>query len=143
MDKSKNSQSTRSKVTSAILSILFIPFIPSKNSTARATSPLATDRTVGHSNGHSGSFGKVAESVANPVTRIPRMNTDPQAQLAPDPVPTVAAQEDRLHKPLGTLQIWALGVGAVITGEYFGWNGGLGVAGPIGMLIATLFVCVL
>ena len=71
------------------------------------------------------------------------MNPASQAPLAPDPVPTVAAEEHRLHKPLGTLQIWALGVGAVITGEYFGWNGGLGVAGPIGMLIATLFVCVL
>ena len=51
--------------------------------------------------------------------------------------------EHSLKKPLGTAQIWALGVGAVITGEYFGWNGGLGVAGPTGMLIASLFVCVL
>src|SRR3954452_19319043 len=48
-----------------------------------------------------------------------------------------------LKKPLGTRNIWALGVGAVITGEYFGWNGGLGGAGPFGMLLATLFVCVL
>src|SRR4051794_18452405 len=52
-------------------------------------------------------------------------------------------KEHSLKKPLGTRNIWALGVGAVITGEYFGWNGGLGVAGPIGMLLATLFVCVL
>ena len=52
-------------------------------------------------------------------------------------------KEHSLRKPLGTRNIWALGVGAVITGEYFGWNGGLGVAGPIGMLLATLFVCVL
>ena len=52
-------------------------------------------------------------------------------------------KEHALKKPLGTRNIWALGVGAVITGEYFGWNGGLGVAGPIGMLLATLFVCVL
>jgi ethanolamine permease len=51
--------------------------------------------------------------------------------------------EHSLKKPMGTVQIWALGVGAVITGEYFGWNGGLGVAGPIGMLIASLFVCAL
>ena len=46
-----------------------------------------------------------------------------------------------LHKPLRTGHIWALGVGSVITGEFFGWNGGLGVAGPIGMLLASLFVC--
>src|SRR5262249_10217680 len=26
-------------------------------------------------------------------------------------------------------------------GAYFGWNGGLGVAGPVGMLLASLFVC--
>lgn len=51
--------------------------------------------------------------------------------------------EHSLKKPMGTAQIWALGVGAVITGEYFGWNGGLGVAGPMGMLIASLFVCAL
>ena len=38
-------------------------------------------------------------------------------------------EEHSLKKPMGTAQIWALGVGAVITGEYFGWNGGLGVAG--------------
>src|SRR6476620_4585192 len=52
-------------------------------------------------------------------------------------------KDHALKKPLGTRNIWALGVGAVITGEYFGWNGGLGVAGPFGMLLATLFVCVL
>ena len=44
--------------------------------------------------------------------------------------------EHALKKPMRTIHIWSLGVGAVITGEYFGWNGGLGVAGPIGMLIA-------
>src|SRR5437764_7554947 len=52
-------------------------------------------------------------------------------------------KEHALRKPLGVRNIWALGVGAVITGEYFGWNGGLGVAGPFGMLLATLYVCVL
>lgn len=52
-------------------------------------------------------------------------------------------EKHSLRKPLRTPQIWALGVGAVITGEFFGWNGGLGVAGPIGMLIASLFVCAL
>src|SRR6516165_5356787 len=52
-------------------------------------------------------------------------------------------KEHALKKPLGVMHIWALGVGAVITGEYFGWNAGLGVAGPIGMLLASLFVCVL
>ena len=52
-------------------------------------------------------------------------------------------EKHALKKPLGVLQIWSLGVGAVITGEYFGWNMGLREGGPIGMLLATLFVCVL
>src|SRR5437016_347871 len=52
-------------------------------------------------------------------------------------------KEHALKKPMGVLHIWALGVGVVITGEYFGWNPGLKVGGPLGMLLASLFVCVL
>ena len=52
-------------------------------------------------------------------------------------------KEHALKKPMGVLQIWALGVGVVITGEYFGWNPGLKAAGPIGMCFASLFVCAL
>jgi ethanolamine permease len=52
-------------------------------------------------------------------------------------------KEHALRKPMGVLHIWALGVGVVITGEYFGWNPGLKEGGPIGMLLASLFVCVL
>ena len=48
-----------------------------------------------------------------------------------------------LKKPLRVIHIWALGVGVVITGEYFGWNFGLVVGGPLGVLIASLIVCVL
>lgn len=48
-----------------------------------------------------------------------------------------------LKKPMGVLHIWALGVGVVITGAYFGWNPGLKEGGPLGMLIAALFVCAL
>ena len=48
-----------------------------------------------------------------------------------------------LRKPMGVLHIWALGVGVVITGEYFGWNFGLLSGGPIGVLIAALIVSVL
>src|SRR5207253_386245 len=46
-------------------------------------------------------------------------------------------------KPMGVRHIWALGVGVVITGEYFGWNPGLKEGGPVGMLLASLFVCAL
>src|SRR6516164_7455571 len=34
-------------------------------------------------------------------------------------------KEHALKKPLRVLDIWALGVGVVITGAYFGWNLGL------------------
>ena len=52
-------------------------------------------------------------------------------------------KEHALRKPMGVLHIWALGVGVVITGEYFGWNQGLSEGGPIGMLLASLFVSAL
>ena len=52
-------------------------------------------------------------------------------------------REHVLRKPLRVIHIWALGVGVVITGLYFGWNFGLPLGGPIGVLLATLVVCVL
>src|SRR5258708_19870994 len=52
-------------------------------------------------------------------------------------------KEHALKKPMGVRHIWALGVGVVITGEYFGWNQGLKEGGPVGMLLATVFVCAL
>ncbi len=51
--------------------------------------------------------------------------------------------EHSLKRPLRVLDIWALGVGVVITGEYFGWNLALKDNGPIAVLIASLIVCVL
>src|SRR5438132_10592497 len=52
-------------------------------------------------------------------------------------------KEHALKKPMGVRHIWALGVGVVITGAYFGWNQGLKEGGPVGVLLATLFVCAL
>ena len=48
-----------------------------------------------------------------------------------------------LRKVITTTQLWAIAVGMVISGEYFGWNYGWAVAGTIGFLIATLIVTVL
>src|SRR3989475_2722353 len=59
------------------------------------------------------------------------------------PEETQYIREHALNKPLGVIHIWALGVGVVITGLYFGWNFGLPVGGPVGVLIASLIVCVL
>ncbi len=47
-----------------------------------------------------------------------------------------------LTKVLGVWQIWALGVGLVISGEYFGWNYGWSVTGPLGFAVATLLVTI-
>jgi ethanolamine permease len=44
---------------------------------------------------------------------------------------------------LGVRDVWALGVGIVVCGQYFGWNLGLKGNGPVAMLIASLTVCLL
>lgn len=52
-------------------------------------------------------------------------------------------QPPTLKKALTPVHLWAIGVGLVISGEYFGWNYGWGVAGTVGLLIATLLILVL
>src|SRR5258708_1677159 len=75
----------------------------------------------------------VAEVVSEAHVRADTLGAEERAYL----------KEHALKKPMGVLHIWALGVGVVITGEYFGWNPGLKEGGPIGMLLASLFVCAL
>ncbi len=71
----------------------------------------------------------VAEAQVNPAN----LNPQERAYL----------EKHALKKPLRVLDIWALGVGVVITGEYFGWNLGLEDNGPVAMLVASLIVCLL
>jgi ethanolamine permease len=52
-------------------------------------------------------------------------------------------KEHALKKPLRVLDVWALGVGVVVAGAYFGWNLGLRDNGPVAMLVASLIVCLL
>src|SRR6516162_7269396 len=69
-----------------------------------------------------------------------------EGQVSPDqlrPEERAYLQEHSLKKPLRVLDIWALGVGVVIAGEYFGWNLGLKNNAPAAMLIASLIVCLL
>lgn len=71
---------------------------------------------------------------ADPLIASAAIKPDEQAFLA----------EHSLKRPLKVLDIWALGVGVVITGEYFGWNSALkGNNGPVAVLIASLIVCLL
>ena len=46
----------------------------------------------------------------------------------------------KLQKTLGTLPLWGIAVGLVISGEYFGWSYGWGISGTLGFLVTTLIV---
>ncbi len=48
-----------------------------------------------------------------------------------------------LRRTLTPLHLWAIAVGMVISGDYFGWNYGLARGGPVGMGLATLLVTAL
>ncbi len=48
-----------------------------------------------------------------------------------------------LKRVLGPIHLWAIAVGLVISGDYFGWNYGVAVGGPLGMIAATLIITVL
>ena len=54
-----------------------------------------------------------------------------------------ADQNAALKKVLKPIHLWAIAVGLVISGEYFGWNYGWGVSGTIGFLIATVLVTIM
>jgi ethanolamine permease len=54
-----------------------------------------------------------------------------------------AEQTAALKKVLKPIHLWAIAVGLVISGEYFGWNYGWGVSGTIGFLIATVVVTIM
>src|SRR5262249_1365962 len=69
-----------------------------------------------------------------------------ETHLRPDelrPEERAYLEEHALKKPLRVFDIWALGVGGVIAGVYFGWNLGLRDNGPVAMLIASVLVCLL
>ncbi len=48
-----------------------------------------------------------------------------------------------LRRYAGTLHLWAMGVGAVISGDFFGWNYGLTAGGFGGMMIAVAVMTVM
>jgi ethanolamine permease len=53
---------------------------------------------------------------------------------------TAQPEPGKLRRTLGPVMLWGLGVGYVISGEYFGWNLGLEKGGTWGMLVATLII---
>ncbi|TXT38671.1 MAG: ethanolamine permease [Comamonadaceae bacterium] len=52
-------------------------------------------------------------------------------------------QNPGLSKSLGTLELWGIAVGLVISGEYFGWSYGWASAGTMGFLVTTAFVALM
>lgn len=48
-----------------------------------------------------------------------------------------------LRRYAGVWSLWALGVGAVISGDFFGWNFGLAAGGFGGLLIATVIIAIM
>jgi ethanolamine permease len=48
-----------------------------------------------------------------------------------------------LRRYAGAWSLWALGVGAVISGDFFGWNFGLAVGGFGGLAVATAIIAIM
>ncbi len=55
----------------------------------------------------------------------------------------VLAKTEQLKRVLKPIHLWAIAVGLVISGEYFGWNYGWKAAGTIGFLIATVVITIM
>lgn len=51
--------------------------------------------------------------------------------------------KQRFSRSLGSVYLWGLGVGYVISGMYFGWNLGLPVGGTLGLAIAIFFISIM
>lgn len=49
----------------------------------------------------------------------------------------------QLRKSAGAILLWGLGVGAVISGNFFGWNFGLSVGGFGGLTLATVLMAIM
>src|SRR6266571_3179495 len=52
-------------------------------------------------------------------------------------------EKRRLRRHAGMWSLWGLGVGAVISGEYYGWNFGLGTGGFGGLAVAAVFMAIM
>ena len=51
-------------------------------------------------------------------------------------------ETDHLVRTLKPIHLWALAVGLVISGNYFGWSYGYGTGGPLGLFIACIPVVI-
>src|ERR1043165_5342336 len=58
-------------------------------------------------------------------------------------VGAVYFEKRKLRRHARVWSLWALGVGAVISGDFFGWNYGLATGGFGGLLVAAVIVTVM
>ncbi|MCP5056008.1 MAG: ethanolamine permease [bacterium] len=68
------------------------------------------------------------------------MEKGPPGNVEYQPVGSEYFAERGLRRHAGVASLWALGVGAVISGDFFGWNFGLAAGGFGGLLIATIII---
>src|ERR1044071_1532338 len=80
--------------------------------------------------------GRAREARVDAAGTIARLHGE---EFAMDHGPSTPA----LNRSLGTLQLWGIAVGLVISGEYFGWSYGWASAGTLGFLIPTAFVALM
>ena len=55
----------------------------------------------------------------------------------------ITFEKRELRRHAGVFSLWALGVGAVISGDFSGWNLGFGVGGWGGMFVATIIITIM
>jgi ethanolamine permease len=63
--------------------------------------------------------------------------------MQPEVLMSAPASSSALPRVLTPIHLWAIAVGLVISGDYFGWNYGLAQGGPVGMMLATGLVSVM
>lgn len=71
------------------------------------------------------------------------MSESPDRGIEYDRVAGDYLADRKLQKTAGALLLWGLGVGYVISGDFFGWNYGLNAGGFGGLLIATIVMATL
>jgi ethanolamine permease len=69
--------------------------------------------------------------------------SDPVKGVNYEAVDAAYFEKRGLKRYAGVFSLWALGVGAVISGQFSGWNLGMGTGGWGGMLVATLIIIVM
>lgn len=70
-------------------------------------------------------------------------NRPPKRFASYEDVDAAYLAQRQLQRKAGWILLWALGVGAVISGDFFGWNFGLAAGGFWGLAIATLLMAIM